>query len=149
MFEGLLGTNKPKRLEVYHEDNGDINFVYHDIIGRSTSEYDETGLSKRSWSDFYKNLYHFNGYENIRADAVKPTFGRAFHLEIHDVLNDDERPPEGNKLNSPFMTAVAEDRFNDIARSKKPRTMYEKLTLMLGAALFIELLIWGISYATR
>ena len=149
---------KAKRMQVYHHDNGDIEFRRLDIIGQSVTEMDNTGEPARSWVDYLQALYYFRGYTlpgaigfakgSIPADAVMPAYGRHFHLELHDILSDDQRPPDNDKgtLESPYITAVAETRVVEITKAAKPRSIYDKLTLILGAALFCELIIWGVSH---
>jgi len=74
-------------------------------------------------------------------------YGRHFHLEIHDILEDDERPPETSELDSPFISAIAEARAVEIARTAKPHSTYDRLILFLGIGLILEFVIWGIAYA--
>lgn len=135
-------------MQLFHHDNGDLEFIKRDIIGESATELDETKSPKRSWIDYYQTLYPFNGYRGISADIVQLAYSRHFHLEIHDILTDEQRPPDGDSMNNPFITAIAEARAIEISKAKKPRSIYEKLTILLGAALIIEMLIWGIGHAT-
>jgi len=148
--------SKAKRMQLYHHDNGDLEFIRRDIIGQSATELDNTGEPARSWVDYLQALYYFKGYTRpgllgmatgvIPSDAVQPAYGRHFHLELHDILSDEQRPPDGNALDNPYITAVAENRVVEITKAAKPRTVYDKLTLILAGALFIELLIWGVSF---
>lgn len=133
---------------MYHHDNGDIEFIRRDIIGQAAVELDDKGEPKRSWWDSLQCLYPFNGYKNIPGGSVQLAYGRHFHLEIHNILPEDVKPPEENSLVNPFMTQIAEERCQQIAKSAKPKSAWEKLTLILGAALILELIIWGIRYAT-
>jgi len=136
-------------MQLYHHDNGDLEFVRRRIVGQSATELDNTSDPKRSWIDYYQTLYPFNGFRGIRADAIQLAYGRHFHLELHNILSDEQRPPESDAMDSEFLSAIAENRAIELQKNAKPRTIYEKLTWILGGALFIELLIWGISYATR
>jgi len=145
----VFGGNVAKRMQLYHHDNGDLEFIKRDIIGESATELDDTKSPKRSWIDYFQTLYPFNGYKGVSADSVQLAYSRHFHLEIHDILPDDKRPPDGDSMNNPFITAIAEARAIELNKAKKPRTIYEKLTLILGTCLVIEMLIWGIGYATR
>ena len=150
MFDFLRST-VPKRMQLYHHDNGDLEFVKRNIIGESATELDNTGDPKRSWIDYYQSLYPFDGYMNIPADIVQLAYSRHFHLEIHDILDDKKRPPDTDvdSMNTPFITQIAEARAMEITKAAKPRSAWEKMTWILGAALFVELLIWGISIASR
>ena len=145
---GLFGTKQVERMQFFHHDNGDIEFIKRKVVGESATEFDNTGEPKNSWWDPYATLYPFDGYKGIPAGAIQMAYGRHFHLEIHDILSDEQRPPDGDAMNNPWITSIAEARCVEITRSAKPRTIYEKLTLILGSALIIELLIWGIGYAT-
>lgn len=144
-----IGKQKERRMQFFHHDNGDLEFIRREIVGESTTEFDNTAFPLRSWWDPYSTLYPFDGFKSIPSDAIQLAYARHFHLEIHDILSEEQRPPDGDSMNSPFITAIAEARAVEITKSAKPRTVYEKLTWILGAALLIELLIWGLSYATR
>lgn len=145
----LFGNTKQKRMQLYHYDNGDLEFIRRDIIGESATEMDNTNEPGRSWWDPYATLYPFDGYKRIPADAIQLAYGRHFHLELHDILTEEQRPPDGDSMNTPFITAIAEARAAEITRSAKARTVWEKITWMLSVALLIEMLIWGIGYAAR
>lgn len=136
-------------MQLFHHDNGDLEFVKRTIIGESATEIDNTGSPKRSWIDYYQTLYPFDGYKGVPADAVQLAYSRHFHLEIHNILKPEQRPPENNALDSPFISAIAESRAIEITKSAKPRTIYETLTLILGVSLVLEIIVWGIAYAVK
>jgi len=144
---GLFGKAKIKRTQLFHYDNGDREFIKRDIVGESATQFDHTGEPVGSWWDPYATLYPFDGYKGIPAGAVQMAYGRHFHLEMHDILSDEQRPPDENAMDTPWITAIAEARCVEITKAAKPRTIYEKLTLILGLALILEVLIWGIGYA--
>lgn len=146
---GLFGKTPEQRLQLFHHDNGDLEFIKRTIIGESATEIDNTGSPKRSWIDYYQTLYPFDGYKGVPADAVQLAYSRHFHLEIHNILKPEQRPPDNNALDSPFISAIAESRAIEITKSAKPRTIYETLTLILGASLALEIIVWGIAYAVR
>lgn len=144
----LFGKTKTKRMQLYHYDNGDLEFIKRDIIGESATELDNTGEPVNSWWDPYATLYPFDGYKKIPSDAVQLAYGRHFHLEIHDILSNEQRPPNEDSMDTPWITAIAEARCVEITKAAKPKTIYEILTKILGLALIIEMIIWGIGYAT-
>lgn len=146
---GILGNTPARRMQLFNHDNGDLEFIRRPIVGQSATELDETSDPKRSWVDYYQTLYPFDGYKGVPADAIQLAYSRHFHLEIHDILDENLRPPAGDKMDSPFLSSIAESRAVEVAKNTKPKTIYEKMTMLLGAALLIELLIWGIAYATR
>jgi hypothetical protein len=146
---GLIKV-KAQRMQLYHHENSDLEFIKRPVVGESVTEFDDTGDPKRSWIDYYETLYPFNGYEGVPADAVQLAYGRHFHLEIHDILKDDKRPPDTDSMiNNVFITAVAESRAMELAKTAKPKTVYEKLTLLLGSGFIIELIIWGVALALK
>lgn len=144
----IFGPPKARRMQLYHHDNGDLEFIRRDIVGISATEFDETKTPKRSWIDYYKCLYPFDGYKNIPADVIQLAYSRHFHLEIHDILSDDERPPDDDAMDTPFISGIAEARCIELSKAAKPRSIYEKMTVILGIALVLEVLLWGIGYAT-
>ena len=149
MFESIFGHGPAKRMQLYHHDNGDIEFIPRHIIGESATELNKDGTPNRSWIDYFQTLYQFDGYKNIPAEAIQLAYSRHFHLEIHNILPEDKRPPDGDSMNNAFITAIAETRAVEINKAKKPHTIYEKMTYLLGSVVIMEMLIWGISYATR
>lgn len=134
-------------MQLFHHDNGELEFIKRPLIGGSPTELDENGLPKGSWIDYYQTLYPFDGYKNIPADAVQLAYGRHFHMEIHNILDEKARPPDKSELDSPFISAIAESRAVEITRTAKPHSMNDRLILFLGIALVLEILIWGIAYA--
>lgn len=142
---GILTAPSPKRLQLYHHDNGDLEFIHRHIIGSSATELDNNKMPLRSWWDPYATLYPFDGYMKIPADAIQLAFGRHYHLEIHDILPDDIRPPADNSMDTPFISSISESRAMEITRTAKPKSIYEHITLILGAGFIIQLLIWGLS----
>jgi len=134
-------------MQLFHHDNGDLEFVRRDIIGQSATELDETGDPKRSWLDVFQTLYPFNGYKSLPADAVQLAYSRHFHLEIHDILSEEARPPEAVSIQHPYVSAIADSRVLEITKAAKPKTIYDKMFWVLSTALFVELLIWGVVYA--
>lgn len=147
---GLFGKSPVQyRMQLFHYDNGDLEFIRRRLIGGSPTELDDGGHPHQSWIDHYQTLYPFDGYKTIPGDAVQMAYGRHFHMEIHDILNDDDRPPETSELDHPFISAIAEARAVEITRTAKPHSTYDRLMLILGTALILEFIIWGIAYAVR
>jgi len=147
---GIFSSPMPTRTQLFHYDNGDREFIRRRIIGQSATEFDNTGDPSRSWVDYYQTLYPFDGYKGISADAIQLAYERHFHFEVHDILPPILRPPETNAMDSPYISAIAESRVIEITKSAKPRTIYQTLTYILGGALFVELIIWGIAiYVSR
>jgi len=134
-------------MQLYHYDNGDLEFIKRPMVGGSPTELDENAMPKRSWVDYYQELYPFDGYRSIPADAVQLAYGRHFHMEVHDILEDDNKPPDKSELDSPFISAIAEARAVEITRAAKPHSSYDRLILFLGSSLVLEVIIWGIAYA--
>ena len=110
---------------------------------------DDSANPTRSWIDYFETLYAFDGYRKIPADAVQLAYGRHFHLEIHDILSDEIRPPATTELDNYFISAIAEARAVEITKSAKPHSTYDRLILFLGIGFVMELIIWGIAYAVR
>lgn len=146
----IFGTPVANRMQLFHYDNGDREFIRRRILGQAATEFDNSGDPKRSWVDYYQTLYRFNGIPGISADAVQLAYERHFHLELHDILPDGLRPPHDDSMCSPYIAAIANARVIEITKSAKPRTIYQTLTYILGAALFVELIIWGLAiYVSR
>jgi hypothetical protein len=145
---GLFGKTISKRWQCYHHDNGDIEYIPRIIIGQACHEIDDKGDPVASWADFYQNNYPFNGYKNVPSCAIAPAFGRHYHLELHNVLPDELRPKDDGTLDCDYISVVADTRASEINKAPKPRTIWEKVTIALMGAVFIELIIWGIQIAT-
>lgn len=147
---GLLGIKRARRMQLYHHDNGDLEFRRLNIVGQAVTEFDETNMPKNAWIDFLKSLYPFSGYKGIPADAVQLAYGRHFYLELNgqNILTPEEKPPNEDSINSPYITAIAEDRAVQLAQAKKPHSTWEKLTIILGIGFIIEMILWGIRIYT-
>lgn len=146
---GLFSPTKIKRIQLFHHDNTECEFKKRDIVGESATEFDSTGEPVDSWWDPYAVLYPFDGYRGIPAGVVQMAYGRHFHLEIHDILKEEQRPPAENSMDTPWIAAIAEARCVEITKAAKPHSIYATLTLILGAGFIIELLIWGFGYAFK
>ena len=141
---------KAMRMQLYHHDNGKREFIRREVVTQSVIERDDTGQAINSWDDFFQNSYYFGGYGSVVSDAVQPAFSRHFHWEIHNVLPEGIRPPDGDLRGSTYISAVADNRGSELMRGRRPRTIYEKMTLILGTALICEMLLWGIAiYVNR
>jgi hypothetical protein len=137
-------------MQLYHHDNGDLEFRRRDIVGQSVTEFNDRNEPIRAWLDLFKCLYPFGGYRGISGDAVQLAYGRHFHLEIHNILAENERPPDDNSLENPFTSAIAELRGYLLTKTKKPKSIWDKLTIILGSAVGIEMVLWGIMiYVSR
>ena len=145
---GLLGAKVAKRMQFYFHDNGDVEFRRLKIVGQSATEFNDRNEPVRAWYDLFQLLYPFNGYKNIPDDGVQLAYGRNYHLEIHPILKDELRPPESSDktpgIFNTFITGVAELQAFLLAKAKKPKSIWDKLTIILGVALTFEFIIWGI-----
>ena len=144
-----IGTRPQYRMQLFHYDNGDLEFIRRPLIGGSPTELDKAGNPQQSWIDYYQTLYPFDGYKSIPGDALHMAYGRHFFMEMHDILKDEDKPPETSELDHPFISAIAEARAVEITRTAKPNSSYDKLMLILGTGLILEFIIWGIAYAIR
>jgi len=144
-----LLTKQANRRQMFYCDDSDIEFRVRPIIGASVIQKDNTGEPVAAWSDFFQTLYPFDGYMGIPGGAIQLAYGRHFHLEIHDILSEEIRPPDDDAMDSPYIAHVAESRAIQLAKAAKPRTVYEKLTMILGGGLILEFLLWGLQIATR
>ena len=145
----MAGTKTQYRMQLFHYDNGDLEFIRRPLIGGSPTELDSSGKPFQSWIDHYQTLYPFDGYGKLPSNAIQMAYGRHFHMEIHDILKDEDKPPETSELNHPFISAIAEARAVEITRTANPHSSYDKLMVILGIALILEFVIWGIAYAIR
>lgn len=142
-------VKQAQRLQLYHHDNGDLEFIKRRIVGESVAQYDETDNPTAAWIDFYETLYPFNGYGGVGADAVQLAYGRHFHLEVHDILDDEKRPPDSDVVDNDYISGIADARGMELVKNIKPKTVYEKMTILLGSALILEILIWGVALAIK
>lgn len=146
------GQRKNKRLCLHHYDNGDLEFIYRHIIGAGVSDVDHEGTPQLSWSDFYETLYPFEGYKDIPADAVQLTYDRHHFMQIHNILPPELTPPDvlGEEAGeSDYFSRIAEERCAEIQGKLNPKTRWAMMTKILGAVLIMEMIIWGIAYATK
>jgi hypothetical protein len=141
---GLFGNKPAKRMQLYHHDNGDLECRRLKIVGQSATEFNDRNEPVRAWYDLFQSLYPFNGYKSIPADGIQLAYSRNYHLEIHPILKGEFKPPEDGTLINPFLTLIAELRAFLLAKAKKPKSLWDKLTIILGLAVVMEMIIWGI-----
>lgn len=146
----IFGKTKPQyRMQFFFYDNNDVEFIRRPLVGGAPTALDAENRPVESWVDYFQELYPFDGYRNIPADAVQLAYGRHFFLEIHDILEDDNKPTDKTEIDDPYISAIAEARAVEINRTSKTQTNYDKLMIILGVALILEFIIWGIAYAVR
>ena len=146
------GQRKNKRLCYHCYDNGDREFIYRPIIGAGVSHVDSAGVPQLSWADFYQTLYPFPGYKDIPADAVQLTYDRHYFMEIHDILDAALKPPDLSAEDAggnDYFSRIAEERCAEIQGKLNPKVKWAFMTKILGAALIMEMVVWGIAYATK
>jgi hypothetical protein len=137
-------------MQFYHHDNGDLEFRRRDIVGQSVTEFNDRNEPVKAWIDFFQTLYPFNGYKGIPGDAVQLAYGRHYHLELHPILDKESAPPDDGKLDSTFVSNVAKLRGFLLAKAKKPKSIWDKLTVILGACVILEMVLWGVMiYVSR
>jgi hypothetical protein len=137
-------------MQLYHHDNGDLEFRRRDIVWQSVTEFNDRNEPIRAWLDLFQVLYPFNGYKGIPGDAVQIAYGRHFFLEPHDILADELKPKDDGDLSSPFISKIANLRGFLLAKAKKPKSIWDKLTVILGASVILEMILWGIMiYVSR
>lgn len=147
---GLFAPKTAKRMQLFHHDNGDLEFRRLKVVGQSATEFNDRNEPVRAWYDLFQLLYPFNGYKSIPGDGVQLAYNRNYHLELHPILPEKEKPPEDGTLKSDFITTIAELRAFLISKAKKPKSLWDKLTIILGVSVVLEMVIWGIlAYASK
>jgi len=146
---GLFGNKKALRMQLYHHDNGDLEFRKREIVGQSVTEFNDRSEPVRAWIDLFQTLYPFNGYKGISGDAVQLAYGRHYHLELHNIMTKEDRPPDDGSLKSPFITKIAQLRGFLLSKAKKPKSIWDRLTMILGASLLLEMVLWGLMIYVR
>ncbi len=142
-------ARKSLRTVLHHYDNGDLEFIKRPIVGESTQEFNNENYPIKAWADYFEPLSPCNGYKDIGADAIQLTNERHFSFEVHDILSNDRRPPEAGQEKDNFISAIADARGMEVLRTTRAKSVYEKLTLIGGAVIILQVLGWGVSLAIK
>jgi hypothetical protein len=137
-------------MQLFHHDNGDIEFIRRPIVGQSATEFNEHAEPERAWLDLYQTIYPFNGYKSIPADGIQLAYSRHYYMNVHPLLSKSMRPPEDGNIRNPYLTKISDTQGQLVAKAKKPRSIWDKLTVILGSAVILEMVLWGIMiYVSR
>lgn len=141
---GLFSSAKARRMQLFHHDNGDLEFRRRDLVGQSAVEFNDQKEPVDAWEDKFQTIYPFNGFKNIPADGVQLACSRYPYFQIHPVLKGDAAPPKDGNIANPYYTKIADSHGMTLIKAKKPRAIWEKLTIIFGGFLFLEGILWGI-----
>lgn len=75
----------------------------------------------------YKNMYFTEGYKDIPRCMLVPGYSRDSLLELHDVLNDDERPNKNNH----YINNIAKNRAESLRRTPRESWKVTRITLAM------------------
>ena len=119
-----------------HDDD---SFEFRSMPMESTCLIEKKdGEEVAAYKHYFKSEYFFEGYKGIPSDMVTLGYPRDIILELHDILDEDEKPPRDGNLSSPFITAIAENRCYKLESQMPKGLLADKvvMTLLIIAVLF-------------
>lgn len=147
----LSGTSHEQKTQLYFFDDGSFKFrkmTFEDacLVEKKNGEVD------RGWAHFYGAELRFDGYKNIKADMITLSFNRDFILDpfnkVKEATNPEGgKPKKGDADIKRWTGAIAEAQRHKVMNKPSNMLLINKITIFLGSALILELLVMGASKA--
>lgn len=146
MFEGLLGTPKEQRTQLFFRDDG--KFVFRKLPFEDACLVEKVGGEIiKAWKHFYSTQIPFNGFKNIHADMVTLAHDRDIILDPFNKIPDIDKPEKSQNGILGWIANIGE--IQRYKQQNKPQStlLIDKITYFLGAGLIIMMLAFGIRAA--
>lgn len=151
MFSDIFSGGKEKRTQLYFRDDGSFEFRKLEFEDTCLVEKKDNEVIK-AWKHFFGPELIFNGYKNIHADMVTLCFDRDFILDPFDAVPVVDNPQAGKPARNEhgirsWTAQVAEAQRYKVVNKPGSSLLVDKISMFLGIALIIMLLILGMSKA--
>jgi hypothetical protein len=109
---------------------------------------------EKAWKHFFGTEKKFPGYNKIHADMVTLGYDRDFILDPFNQIKETSSPNGGKPVKTEagirvWTSQVAESQRYKVMNKPGSNMVVNKVTMWLGIALVLELLVWGIMKATQ
>lgn len=108
------------------------------------------GLVEEAWKHFYASELRFDGYRKIPADMVTLGFSRDYILDPFNKVPVSDSPSSGKPAKTEaaiknWTAQVAESQRYKVMNKPTNMLLVDKISMFLGCALLIELIIFGLA----
>ena len=133
------GSGKNQGMVVHLFDDNTFDFETKPV-DRSFFVEKKNGEIVAGWKDSYALRKVFPGYAKIKSGLVTLIYPRDIILDLFNQAPKHEKPAEHALLSHPYFTKIAENTLNDIQSHNKQLSSLDRLILILGAALAVEMI---------
>ena len=142
----IFSDNKSRAIQLYHRPDSNLQFRQVQIEDSDLVQHDQKGMVCTAWPYFMVNQFAFNGHKGMPAGMVTLSFDRDIILDPFGVLEDADKPEKGKgKYENPLIKdwIIRKGESQRYKAQNKPGSMLlvEKITMWLGIALILELLL--------
>lgn len=151
---GLFSPDIERRTALHWFDDGSFKLEKREFEDACLVEKKDKEVI-RAWKHFYTAEIPFDGYKGMTADMVTMTFNRDFILDIFNKVpvsaNASAGKPKANDEKSirEWTSQVAESERYKVMNKKGSMLLIEKITMWLGIALILELLLLFAAYGLK
>lgn len=147
-WDSWFGTVKENRTQLYFPDYGGFKFRRLPLEDSCLVEKDKNKQVTKAWPHFYSAQIPFGGHKNIHAGMVTLSFDRDFILDPFNVIpittNSSGKPEKSDVSIKKWTAQIAESQRYKVMSQPGNMMLIEKITLWLGVALILLILIFGI-----
>lgn len=146
-------TANEQRTQLMVFDDGSFKFRKKPFKDSCLVEEKNNEVEK-AWAHFYGAELRFDGYKNMKADMVTLSFNRDFILDPFNKVRVATTPNQGKPRKDDtdikkWTSKIAEAQRYKVMSKPGNMLLVNRITLFLGSALILELIIMGISLARR
>jgi hypothetical protein len=141
----IFGTPKESRTQLLFRDDGKFIFRKLEVEDTFLQEKNKDNVIVKGWKHFYKLQFPFPGGQGVKADMVTLSFSRDVVLDPYNLI--DYRDIPDNKGNpakvgiAQWLVDVGQARRLKMIVKRGKGSIYDKITLFLGAGFMLEILI--------
>jgi hypothetical protein len=147
----LLGSSKESKIALHFYDDDSFQFIKREVDSASLVEKKDNKVV-RAWRHFFNAEKHFDGFKNMRAGNITITCGRDFILDPFNQIPEGATPAAGKPKKDDasikkWTSEVAEAQRYIVMNKPSNMLIYDKITMFLGIAFILEVLLFGASKA--
>lgn len=146
-------ATKEQRTQLMFFDDGSFKFRKMPFEDSCLVEKKNNEVEK-AWAHFYGAELRFDGFKNMRADMVTLSFNRDFILDPFNKVKvattpNGGKPGKGDDDIKKWTGAIAEGQRYKVMSKAGNMLLVNKITLFLGSALILEVIMMGLIIAKR
>lgn len=143
----LSGEHKEQKTQLHFYDDHSFEFRKRPVEDSCLVEKQDNNIVK-AWKHFYGTEMRFDGYGKLKPDGVTLSFDRDFIFDPFNKVPDITKIRGGKPLSNEgsikaYCSSIAEGQRYKVMNKPGNMLLINKITLFLGAALVMEILLWG------